>query len=179
MNHVEVHILLKSSKTKCNVLINAHDLFFMCILYLTCECIVNLDSSMHLYINLASSAMKPSISAISLLSKYINMRGFKRGGPKLLIVTALLIFLSIEQRVSSARQGKQFQTQQKSNTPMSLLREDGDVEFSGQRIPRLVREVYQAKFTALNAARDNTVLNVLDYGAKGDGTTDDTKVIIL
>lgn len=107
------------------------------------------------------------------------MRGFKRGGPNFLILTALLIVLSIEQRVSStARQGKQFLRQQNTITPTSLFRKDRDGEFSGRRIPRLMREVYQAK-TALTTGSDNTVFNVLDYGAKGDGATDDTKVIII
>lgn len=106
------------------------------------------------------------------------MRGFNRGGPKFLFLTALLVVLSIEQRVSSARQGKQFLRQQNTNTPTSLLCKDRDDEFSGQRIPRLMREVNQAK-TALDARSDNTIFNVLDYGAKGDGATDDTKVIIV
>ncbi|KAL8124331.1 hypothetical protein AgCh_012110 [Apium graveolens] len=94
------------------------------------------------------------------------MIGFTRGGPNFLILTALLIVLSIQQRVSSARQGKQFlRQQQNTDTPTSLLRKDRNGYFSGQRIPRLMREVYQA----------NTVFNVLDYGAKGDGATDDSK----
>lgn len=77
------------------------------------------------------------------------------------ILTFVLVWLS-RQRVDAVREVKQRQYRHGSR----LLKETYYPTY-GEKMP-----------TSFQYRKTSTIFNVLNFGAKGDGTTDDTKVIV-
>ncbi|KAA8530225.1 hypothetical protein F0562_004934 [Nyssa sinensis] len=106
------------------------------------------------------------------------MSGFDLKSPTLIILIALLVWSS-SHATCSARRGRHWKHSQSSVARKKEKTHVGRQRYPVGHLPSLMQENYttlgEPLATQLQSGGNSAIFNVLNYGAKGDGKSDDTK----